>query len=544
MTHLNSLAPHTDSNLTIVNEPTPINSIVTFLTQRVTDAPCQKILSYLYGGDFLRLRLVSKVTPEEQEMLRLLADGLVKFRVDLSGACIAAMQPSYLTYGWRSLSFVNGLDFPQLLEPLGILFDFITGQNIVVEDLTIDLSKVFPSSLERDDLLADDEFDDVQVAVETPPVQMENSFAPFFPATLASLKVRTANLRSSELLTDLLRNCISIKKFDLSEQNDFVNWIEEMSPEDRNWLFASVEDLDLSYRRTSYFDKTLPNHVLSAVLTSCTSLKSLSLEGCRFISNVVSALNLDQIETIFGRLNALYLSKSDITPAAFTSILLSHPPLRALGLSECENLSDFDLAAFDFEKLEFLDLTGISIRPERLNSLLASCKNLKQLFMAGCYQALEGVSSLNPDQLTAAFSKLEELMLTGTYSSVATLETVLFACESLVYLHLGACHHLPALLKSLTDEQIYSIFGQVRHLDLLQIEGADIAQLQRLLAQTPHLEYLCLESSPWGKSLFEELDEEAIAHLLGNVKRISLGYMDLSPEASQKIRTALPNVKL
>lgn len=544
MTHLNALVPHIGTDLTIMSEPVPINSVVTVLIQRVTNAPCQKILSYLYGGDFLRLRLVSKVTPAEQEMLRLLADGLVKFRVDLSGACIAAMQPSYLTYGWRSLSFVNGLDFSELLEPLGILSDYIVNQNIIVEDLTIDLSKVFPSLPERDDLLADDEFDDVQVAVENPSVEMENSFAPFFPATLASLKVRTANSESSEFLTGLLRNCISIKKLDLSEQNDFVKWIEEMSPEDLYWIFQSVEVLDLSYRRTSYFDKTLPDHVLRDVLISCGSLQSLCLEGCRFISNVVYELSPEQIQTIFGNLHTLHLSKSNITPAAFTSILLSHPPLRALGLPEYETLSDFDSAAFDFEKLEFLDLTGISMRPERLNSLLASCKNLKQLFMAGCYQSLERIRSLNPDQLKAAFGQLEELMLTGTYSSVAALETVLLACESLVYLHLGACHHLPALLKSLTDEQIHSIFGQVKHLDLRQIEGVDIAQLQRLLAQAPHLEYLCLESSPWGKSLFEELDEEAIARLLGNVKRISLGYTDLSPEASQKIRTALPNVKL
>ncbi|MBP9877857.1 MAG: hypothetical protein KBF71_05935 [Alphaproteobacteria bacterium] len=544
MTHLNSLAPHTDSNLTIVNEPTPINSIVTFLTQRVTVTPCEKILSYLYGGDFLRLRLVSKVTPAETEMLRLLADGLVKFRVDLSGACIAAMQPSYLTYGWRSLSFVNGLDFPQLLEPLGILFDFITGQNIVVEDLTIDLSKVFPSSLERDDLLADDEFDDVQVAVETPPVQMENSFAPFFPATLASLKVRTANLKSSELLTDLLGNCISIKKFDLSEQNDFVNWIQRMSVEDRHWIFASVEDLDLSYRRTSYFDKTLPNHALSAVLTSCTSLKLLSLEGCRFISNVVSGLNPEQIQAIFGGLHTLYLSKSDITSTAFTSILLSHPPLRALGLSECETLSDFDSATFDFEKLEFLDLTGLSMKAERLNALLASCANLKQLCLAGCYESLEQITSFAPDQLSAIFGQMEDLMLTGTYTSKHALETVLFACKSLTRLSLGACHNLPAVLEPLTDEQIHSVFGQLKYLDLLQIEEKSTLQLQRLLAQISHLEYLCLDSSPWGKSLLEELDEEAITRLLGNVKYLSLGYMDLSPNAYQKIRRALPNVRL
>lgn len=554
MTHLPSFDPNISSDPAILNPVTQENiSVMTLLAQRVKLVPCLKIFSYLGGRDLLQLRLVSKLTAEDHAVLKTLISQSVKFRVDLSDACIAAMPTSYLLFGWRSMLFQRDLDYPQLLASLRFVSNFVVHQGVTIEDLTIDLSHLFPDAPVLDDELdfeSDDELDEMIVDVEddsmvvdTEEESMHDLFAPFFQQNLNSLQVRTSNQESSEFLTDLLRNCPSLKTLDLSTQNDFVTWIEQMNAEDCHRIFHSVEKLDLSYRRSTMFDETLPSHVLKTVLKSCTSLKSLVLEGCRSISRVISELSGDEINQIFGQLNELYLSGTNITSEALVSILSSNPPLRHLSLAGCRDLPEFSSNEPVLKDLEFLDLIGVSTEGNQLCSLLASCQNLKELFLAGCYDSLKMISSFTPEQLKTIFGQVRVLSLTGTNIDENGLKALLLSCESLNYLDLGACEALPAVLASLTDEQLRLIFAHLWHLDLRQIPGEDPVQLCRLLAQIDQLQDFSIESSSWCVSLFENLNVGSLNVLLGEVICLSMDYTEISDEVHEKIQMALPKRK-
>lgn len=549
MTHLIPFCSNINPGSVVLNPATQENtSLLTYLKQRVSDAPYAHILSHLGWWDLLQLRTVSKLNSEESAELKLLTSQFVKFCVSPSEACVRAMDTSYLSLGWRSIVFQRDLDFYQMRDSLGLIADCIVRHGVIIEDLTIDLDKIFSFDHKLDNELFDDESGVKQFVDMAAVKNLGYSYEVFdqlctlFQPYLTSLDIAASTSASSQLLTTLLQQCASLKNLNLAEHLDFISWFESLDEQARYRLFHAVETLDLSFRRSTYFDESLPPYILKNVLKSCHSLKSLTLGGGRAISDVVSELTEDDINQIFGQVFELNLYETDITPDALKSILSCDPPLRYLTLHGCNELTDLSPSLSVYKNLEHLDLTGVGIKSDQLNSLLASCQNLRQLYLSGCWESLDKMTLFTPDQLNIVFGQVRVLVLGGTYIRKEALRAVLLFCHSLNYLDLNVCQELPAVLASLTDEQIRSIFGHLWHLGLSGIHEKDPLQLCRLLGQSEQLTELSLKDSTWGLAFFMNLDADSLTVLLGKLRYLIFDKEQLSREVLEKVKMALPSL--
>lgn len=302
-------------------------------------------------------------------------------------------------------------------------------------------------------------------------------------------------------------------------------------------IFGTVEVLNLSETQI-----TAP--VLRRLLAACASLKSLNLHQCAHISTVIKQMTEEQIQKAFGQIEDLDLGETLITSEALLQITASKPPLRTLSLYDCKNVPGFYGLEDVLKNLRSLNLGRTDIRWRPLLNILHSCQNLEQLFLSGCQNVSRAIEGFSPeDNLPQVVQGLEILLLPKTNISEKALSSLLLSCRSLRYLDVSACAAFPRVLASMTDEELWLNFHHLWNLDVSDVPDFPVKDFERLLAQLPSLQILNLEGAKWITAFIKALDDETLGRLFGDLKGIYLSFSDISKEALYKLLRACKSLK-
>lgn len=491
-------------NLTIESFHNPQSqAIIPFLRQRVSEGPSSRILYYLDGSTLLNLRSVSKMTPEDDKIIRDLIGSRVRFVVDGSEECNAGMIPSYLRFGWSSLVFPKTLDRDDTYLALQSAHLLLTEHEVHIQDLTIAPGLV-------------------------PMGRAGRIIEPLFKR-LDSLQVISSEPDLNSLSV-MLSYCESVRKLDLHGYTGINLMILGLGQLDKlEKVFQKVEALNVS-------ETGITRPVLRQLLMACAPLKSLNLHECTHISAAINEMTEEQVQKVFGQVEDLDLGETLITPEALLKIAGSKPPLRALSLYDCKNVSGFYGQEDIFKMMRSLNLGRTDIEWRSLLNILASCQNLEQLFLGGCLAISKAIEAFTPeDNLPQVVHRLEVLVLQETNISEKALSSLLLPCRSLQYLDLTSCRAFPAVLTQMTDEEIQLVFQGVLKLTLSSVPDVPLKDFERLLAQIRSLQILNLEVAGWITAFIEWVDEKTLERLFVDLKGISFLESDLSKEVAHKL---------
>lgn len=486
-------------------------TLIPFLRQRFSEGPACRILYFLDGPTLLNLRLVSKMTDDEHNLIKELIGRKICFVVDGSEECNAGMITSYLNFRWQSLVFPETLNAGDAYLALQSAHLLVTKHKAFVQDLTISTVNVYLSP------------------------QTRRIIEPIFKQ-LDSLQV---SLSTSDYnsLSMVLPYCESLRKLDLKGYTGINFMILGLSQERLEKIFHKVEVLNLS-------ETGITAVVLCRLLVSCAPLISLNLHKCTSISNAMNQMTDEQVKQVFGQIEDLDLGETLIKAEALLRIAGSKPPLRALSLYECRNVPGFYGIEEIFTNMKSLNLGHTGIGSRALISILASCQHLEQLFLTGCEnvsKAIEGFAQ--KDNLPQVVQGLEALGLPNTNINEKAMSSLLLPCRSLHYLDVFACKSFPAVLANMTDEQIQSIFQHVWYLDVGDMPVFPAKDFERLLTRLTSLQILNLDGAKWITGFIEALDDETLGRFFVDLKGIDLSLSDISKKALSKLLHACKALK-
>lgn len=200
--------------------------------------------------------------------------------------------------------------------------------------------------------------------------------------------------------------------------------------------FDSLESNSLPHLTTLSLDGTeATSQQVSAILGTCTNLKSLELANCPGAAKVF----IDQKPESLPKLLTLKLFGSEATSEQVSAILAACTNLEELILDDCDGSSD----AFNglepgslphLKKLE-LDCSGTPATPEQITTILAACTGLQELGAIGSLNPAEVFEGFEPGSLPA----LTALDLSGTNITKEQVIAILAACPKLQKLNVEYC---------------------------------------------------------------------------------------------------------
>lgn len=498
--------------ITLFDNPASL-TLIPFLCQRFSEGPACRILYFLDGSTLLNLRLVSKMTDEEHKTIKELIGSKIRFVVDGSEECNAGMITSYLNFKWQSLVFPETLDSENSYLALQSAHFLLALHKAHIPEFTIKTSDVYSNGLQN----------------------VRRILEPIFK----QLEFLRVNISGGDLnaLSVVFSHCESLRRLDLKGYLGINHMILGLDQAKLETIFGKVEVLNLS-------ETQITTPVLRRLLAACASLKSLNLHECAHISGALNQMTEEQIQKAFGRIDDLDLGETLITEKALLQIAASKPPLRALSLYDCKNVSGFYGYEDILKNLRSLNLGCTDIKWRPLLNILAACQNLEQLFLTGCEAISKVIESFTPeDNLPQVVQGLEIVLLPNTNITEKALSTFLKSCQSLRYLDVSACNAFPAVVASMTDEELWLTFHHLWNLDVSDVPDFPVKDFERLLAQLKGLQILNLEGTKWITAFVNAFDDEALGKLFADLKGIFLSGSDISKEALYKLLRACKALK-
>ena len=255
--------------------------------------------------------------------------------------------------------------------------------------------------------------------------------------------------------------------------------IERLSDDELQRIFRNCEFLQLAGTdiTVSAFQKLFPY---------LRRTKNISFQECKNLSDIITKLTDDELQSFFEGCKSLNLSFSDITVSALQRLLPYLVQAKGLNLAGCKNLSAVIEVLPDavlqriFGGLERLRVCYTEITVSALKKILPHLAMVKNLDLAHCENLSAAIEAL-PAALQRSFARCEELILRNSKITVSALKKLLPHLGLVKKLDLARCKNLPDVLKAYTDEQLYEVFRNCEEVKCwdANMSDADIGRISR-----------------------------------------------------------------
>jgi hypothetical protein len=332
--------------------------------------------------------------------------------------------------------------------------------------------------------------------------------------------LKTLHLSNSSITSDtlsrLLQHCPKLEGlclFNCNEINTSLNLAND-------FCLRELKELTLN--------RSTPHETFGHLFTSCSNLEKLDLSNCEGVNGVwyfVKGFCLSRLKT-------LYLTGVSITSEALGQLLNNFPNLQKLILRQCI-IDQFIPSADEFRlsKLKQLWLGGSSITSETLNMLLNRCHNLETINLSNCKIKEEVIHLVNEFHL----NKLNFLDLTGLSITDDVLIRLLNYCPNLFLLNLSACRNINSLTLTLGNR-----LHHLKYFSYLDLSDTNInsKSLSNLLNCYPNLAYLNLD----GCSNITQTISLAENVILKGLVLISYSSTIITSKIESNLRRACPGL--
>jgi len=177
---------------------------------------------------------------------------------------------------------------------------------------------------------------------------------------------------------------------------------------------------------------------LFAIAQTFPHLKKLSLYRCEELTAACGAA-LAQLQD----LEELDLSRTNITDATLQVFAQACPHIKKLNLFECKELAaECGAALAQLRKLEELNLSRTNITAATLQAFASACPRIKKLNLSECELFERTEFAVACGAALARLPNLEELNVSFTDITDATLQVFAAACPRIKKLNLVYCIHL------------------------------------------------------------------------------------------------------
>ena len=135
----------------------------------------------------------------------------------------------------------------------------------------------------------------------------------------------------------------------------------------------------------SLFSLTITDRAVKSVSKGCKNLVSLSISGCKLVTDE-GAITIAALE----RLQSLYLNAASITDKSVINIATKCRLIRALSLNDCVDITDRSIIVLSkyCNQVQSLSMNGCSVTAVAVKSLVDRCLDLRELSIKECNQCV------------------------------------------------------------------------------------------------------------------------------------------------------------
>ncbi|KAL9442099.1 hypothetical protein AB3S75_020582 [Citrus x aurantiifolia] len=334
---------------------------------------------------------------------------------------------------------------------------------------------------------------------------MVSNCAALHRINITSNSLQKLSLQKQENLRSLALQCQCLQEVDLTDCESLTNSVCEVFSDDGGCPMLKSLVLDNC-------------EGLTVVRFCSTSLVSLSLVGCRFITALELKCPILEKVCLDG---CDHIESASFVPVALQSLNLGIcPKLSTLGIEalhmvvlELKGCGVLSAAYINCPLLTSLDASFCSqLKDDCLSATTTSCPLIESLILMSC-------QSIGPDGLYSLRSLQNLTMLDLSYTFLTNLEPVFESCLQLKVLKLQAC-------KYLTNTSLESLYkkGSLPALQELDLSYGTLCQsaIEELLAYCTHLTHVSLNACGnmhdlnWGASGCQPFESPSVYNSCGS----------------------------